>query len=406
MHHAQRRPQGLRSVVNARFVRDPAARAWRRALASELLERVPLPMCLACEHELRIELANQAFRHLTQDGQPIGKTVRENFDERLGHMLAHELGESMRTGSFRKRPAQPDSSTPHDRAASSYDWLFIPLPAFARLDRWAVLLAYDVKAHVSDRADALRALRAAEQARNRKDEFLAQLAHELRGPLAPITATVDLLRRSQPGEHDHAYAVIERQTQQLTRLIEDLVDLSRTDCRGWAFERERVALSAVIDRALELAAPLLQAHRHGIHVDVANDLVVDVDPGRLTQVMSNLLTNAAKYMADGGSIYVAARRTDREIMVSVIDTGIGIDRDMLPRIFDRFVRAPDASRWSAGGLGLGLHIVRCWVREHGGSVEVDSDGLGRGSRFTVRLPAVPMPEPDCDARADIAEGER
>jgi PAS domain S-box-containing protein len=223
-----------------------------------------------------------------------------------------------------------------------------------------------------------------------KDEFLAMLGHELRNPLAPIRTALHLMALRADGGHASGKErqVIERQVNHLVRLVDDLLDVSRITRGKITLDRELIEIHAVIARALEMASPLLEQRRHHLDLQVPREgLVVDADPARLAQVFSNLLTNAAKFTDPGGHIAVAASRVDREIVVTVKDTGVGIAPELQPSIFDTFVQERRTVERSQGGLGIGLSIVRSLVTLHGGTVTVHSEGRGQGSTFTVRLPA-------------------
>ncbi len=229
----------------------------------------------------------------------------------------------------------------------------------------------------------------AEAASRAKDEFLAMLGHELRNPLSPITTALRLVRQKQAVGCDRELTVVERQVQHLARLVDDLLDVSRIAQGKIEVKREPLAIDAVISRAVEMASPLFEQRRHELRVDVPANLGAKGDVTRLAQVFANLLTNAAKYTREGGHIWVTARREDSELAVYVRDDGAGIAPDMLPRVFDMFVQEKQMLDRSAGGLGLGLTIVRSLVELHGGTVSVTSPGLGLGSEFVVRLPYAP-----------------
>ena len=234
----------------------------------------------------------------------------------------------------------------------------------------------------ASRAEAIVASRS-------KDEFLAMLGHELRNPLAPILTALELMRLRAGDVAVRERTIIERQTQHLASLVEDLLDVSRI-ARGMVQLRfERLHLADVVGKAVETAAPLFEQQRHELVIAVPRDLVVDADPARLTQVFANLLTNAAKYTDPGGRVTVAATREGDEVVASVTDTGRGIAPDMLGRVFELFVQERQNLDRARGGLGLGLAIVRNLVALHGGRVEVTSPGPRRGSTFTVRLPCAP-----------------
>jgi PAS domain S-box-containing protein len=232
---------------------------------------------------------------------------------------------------------------------------------------------------------------AAEAASRSKDEFMAMLGHELRNPLAPILTALQLMRLRGDTGSDRERVVIERQVKHLTRLVDDLLDVSRIARGKVELKLAPVEAAEVIARAIEMASPLLEARTHTLAVDVPRTgLPMLVDAARLSQVVSNLLTNAARYTAEGGTISVIARRDRDEVLVSVRDTGIGIAPEVLPTVFDLFVQGRQASNRAEGGLGLGLAIVRNLVERHGGRVLAHSEGIGRGSEFSVWVPLAPV----------------
>jgi PAS domain S-box-containing protein len=223
----------------------------------------------------------------------------------------------------------------------------------------------------------------------RKDEFLATLAHELRNPLAPVRNAVQLLRLkgSTEPEAQWAHVVIERQVDHFTRLIEDLMDVSRISHNKLELRKARVTLNEVISGAIESARPLIEAHGHDLSVDLPRQpLYLDGDTIRLAQVFMNLLTNAAKYTPQGGEIRLVASREGSDVVVRVRDTGIGIAPNQLPHVFEMFYQTEDVLKRTHGGLGIGLALVRYLVELHGGTVTAQSAGPGHGSEFTVRLP--------------------
>ncbi|CAN5875865.1 hypothetical protein BH24ACI5_BH24ACI5_21970 [soil metagenome] len=227
---------------------------------------------------------------------------------------------------------------------------------------------------------------AAERANQAKDEFLAILGHELRNPLSPILTAVEIIKMRGVPEVEHERLVIERQVAHITRLVDDLLDVSRIARGKVELKTEIVELAEVVAKAIEMASPLLERRSHMLTAAVPDGLRVTGDMTRLSQVAANLLTNAAKYTPPGGSIAVRAEQTDAEVTLSVRDTGIGIAPDALPHIFDLFVQERQAVDQSQGGLGIGLTIVRSLVERHGGSVSARSEGQGKGSEFIVRLP--------------------
>lgn len=226
----------------------------------------------------------------------------------------------------------------------------------------------------------------------RKDEFLAMLAHELRNPLAPILNAVAILNHLMQGDDKLAYVsdIIERQTRHLSRLVDDLLDVSRISLGKIKLQKERVDLATIIARAAEISTPLLNARKHQLTVQMnPKSLYLEADGTRLAQVISNLLTNAAKYTDEGGSIFLSTAVDGDEVVIRILDSGMGIAADLLPHVFDLFIQGDRSLARSEGGLGIGLTLVRRLVELHGGSVKAASDGLGCGSEFTVRLPTLP-----------------
>lgn len=251
------------------------------------------------------------------------------------------------------------------------------------------VIATDVTAEVlaHQQLDSLR--EAAESANRAKDQFLAMLGHELRNPLSPIVTALHLMK-IRPNESERARVVIERQVDHLVRLVDDLSDVSRIARGKVELKRESVRLADVVAKAVEMVTPLVEQRGHSLSIEIPNDsLWVDGDPTRLSQVVSNLLTNAAKYTTRAGEITIQVFAEGDDAVVRVRDTGIGIEPEMLKHVFDLFVQDRQALDSSQGGMGLGLTIVRNLVQLHGGSVAATSEGLGKGSEFIVRLPLMP-----------------
>ena len=227
----------------------------------------------------------------------------------------------------------------------------------------------------------------AENANRAKDEFLAMLGHELRNPLSPILTALQLMKLRGEVGAERERVIIERQVGHLNRLVDDLLDVSRIARGRVELKRQELEISDVVARAIEMSSPLLEQRSHRLHVEVPRGLHVDGDPTRLGQVISNLLTNAAKYTPPEGDIWVQATQADGQLRMSVRDSGIGIAPEMVPHIFELFVQERQAVARAEGGLGIGLTIVRSLVELHGGSVSVRSNGVGKGTEFIVRLPA-------------------
>jgi CheY-like chemotaxis protein len=242
---------------------------------------------------------------------------------------------------------------------------------------------------MTDRKLAELALRDADR---RKDEFLATLSHELRNPLAPIRSALEVMRlaRDNPETVEKARATMERQLLHLVRITDDLLDVARITQSKMDLRRERIDLRVVLHTAIEATRPALDARHHTLKVDLpASPLWAEADLTRLAQVFSNLLNNAAKFTEPGGTINVAASGTGRTATVTVADTGVGIPAAMLPSIFDMFTQLQRFRDRTQGGLGIGLTLAKRLVELHGGAIEGRSEGDGRGSMFTVRLPLMP-----------------
>ncbi len=248
-----------------------------------------------------------------------------------------------------------------------------------------------------------------QKADRRKDEFLAVLGHELRSPLAPIQTAIQLLRARVPADPELQWTtgVVEHQVQQMTRLVDDLLDVSRISQGKIHLRRELVDLADVAARAVESSRPLIDARKHRLEVSLPEQAAeVEGDLIRLVQVVSNLLTNSAKYTEEGGRIELTVRADGDQAILRVRDTGVGIAAAMLPTIFDLFTQVPGQADRSEGGLGIGLSLVRSLIERHGGSVQATSAGLGHGSEFVVRLPLFRRAPPPAPRRAKNARADR
>jgi signal transduction histidine kinase len=224
-----------------------------------------------------------------------------------------------------------------------------------------------------------------------RDEFLAMLGHELRNPLAPIRNAAQVMRLIGPSDPHltRARDVIDRQVGQLSRIVDDLLDVSRVTQGKVELQKERIDLATALAQAVETSRPLIDGRRHTLTLSLpAAPVHLMADLTRLSQVVANLLNNAAKYMEEGGRICLTAERDGGEVVIRVKDAGVGIPREMLSRVFEPFTQLHRSLARSEGGLGIGLALVRSLVELHGGSVKAHSEGLGRGSEFVVRLPAL------------------
>jgi two-component system CheB/CheR fusion protein len=258
----------------------------------------------------------------------------------------------------------------------------------------------------TDIDDQKQAEESLKEADRKKDEFLAMLAHELRNPLAAIRHAVALLRGPvDPADRDWAVGVVDRQGRNLTRLIDDLLDVSRIATGKFQLRRERIDATRLAREAVETVRPFAEEKAHTLVLEIdPGPIWVDADPTRLEQIFVNLLTNAAKYTDEGGRITFLAAREKDDLVIRVRDTGLGIPAGMLPRIFDLFTQVEGSIERAHGGLGIGLTLVRTLVTMHGGRIRAESEGVGKGSEFTVWIPTAEPDLRDADrgltARAD------
>ncbi|RZL09761.1 MAG: hybrid sensor histidine kinase/response regulator [Rubrivivax sp.] len=256
------------------------------------------------------------------------------------------------------------------------------------------LLQAEREAHALAQAAMLQA----QDANRAKDEFLAMLGHELRNPLSPIVAALHLMARQDPDRNAFERQIIERQVAHMTRLVDDLLDVSRITQGKIELRHERLDLRAVVERALEMTRPLYDSRTHPVTLQLPpRPVPVWGDWVRLSQVLGNLLSNAAKFTPADGQITLSLRQWGDTAELAVSDTGNGIAAELLPQVFDLFLQGPQALHRGTGGLGLGLAIVKTLVQLHGGTVSAASAGAGRGSTFTVTLPTVDAGPDDADS---------
>ncbi|HEY5676756.1 MAG TPA: ATP-binding protein, partial [Myxococcales bacterium] len=352
-----------------------------RERLSELFQQVPIGVALLEGPEHLHTVANPSYCAMLGRSEVLGRTVREVFPELGDHEIVEAMDRVYRTGEpvrsaemharIRRRGA--------DLEDAWFSFVTHPLRGAGGAVTGVMLVAADVTGQVlaRRRLEDLRA--AAESASAAKDEFLAMLGHELRNPLAPIATALHLMKLRAGGALEKERAVIERQTAHLTRLVDDLLDVSRITRGKVELRRRRVEASEVVARAIEMVSPLLEERQHRLTIAVpSRGLVVDADPARLSQVVANLLTNAAKYTEQGGHIQLAAWVEGDELRIEVRDDGVGIAPDILPRMFEPFLTTKE----SGHGVGLGLAVSRSIIERQTAHLTRLVDDLLDVSRIT------------------------
>jgi PAS domain S-box-containing protein len=350
---------------------------------------------IATQAEGRITFLNPVAQALTgwKEDEALGRPLDDIFhvqDREGGLQLACPVRQALREGATvclagrATLVAREGTRTPIGCTAS-------PIRSDAGQILGVVLTFRDYSEQTRLESELRRRAEELAEADRHKDRFLAMLAHELRNPLAPVRNVAQVLRLPGHDEERTRWAaeVIDRQVGQMSRLVEDLMDVSRIRQGKVRLEREAVELAEVVERAVESSRPLLQARLQELVENLpAEPVWLEADPVRLAQVLANLLNNASKYTDERGRIILTAAREGRWAIVRVRDTGAGIPTDLLPRIFDLFAQGEWTRDQAQGGLGIGLTLVRDLVRMHGGTVEAFSEGLEHGSEFVVRLPAL------------------
>lgn len=355
-------------------------------LIRTITEHAPLAIYFV-DAKNRVTFANPASERL------FGWTGRELVGQRLHDVLHHHhpdgelfiAEECTQFCATRDGRSLADVETTFFRKDGSAVEVLCSLnatPASEGVPPGAVVVAQDI----SRRKEAEQKLIAADR---RKDEFLAVLAHELRTPLAAIQTAAEAAGEDASAE-DQSWArgVIARQTQQLSRLIEELLDVSRISHGKIRLKREVLDAAVLIQAAVEAVRPIFTERGHKLSVALPpHPLTVDADPVRLQQIVVNLLTNAAKYTEEGGRIWLAAALEAQELVIRIRDNGVGIPAEMLAHLFEPYLQIESSLGQARGGMGLGLPLVWELVRLHSGSITAESEGAGRGTEFLVRLPA-------------------
>ncbi len=343
-------------------------------------------------HDFRFLEVNPAMGRITHLHDVVGKTLREVVDQPNLDWVA-QFAEVARTGEALQR-------TDYSQALDA--WFDVAAARVGPAGKGQVALLFSDVTERRHRDEALRQL-AEDLARAnlRQHEFLATLAHELRNPLAPIRASLELMRLSPDGANlGKARAIMTRQVDHLVHLVDDLLDLARVTSGKIELKLAPVLLQDVLQGATEAALPLIHARHHVFRQEAGSEpMWLDADANRLVQVISNLLTNAAKYTPEHGSISLKVTREGGQARIEVADNGIGIAAEAQQHVFDMFSQAGAGSALAGGGLGIGLNLARRLAEKHGGSLRLHSAGDGQGSTFTLLLPLRAPPPHAIDAPA-------
>jgi len=362
------------------------------AQMSAVFQKAPAFMCTLHGPEHVYENVNENYLLVTGGRDLIGKSVSEALPEVVRQGYVQILDEVYRTGkSFIGKDFRIELQRQPDGPLEELILDFVYIPLRNADDKVYGILVHGIDITERKRAeDGLRKL-ATElaQSNHHKTEFLAVLAHELRNPLAPIRNGLEVMRMT--GDDAAAFGqlrdMMQRQVDQMVHLIDDLLDIARISNGKMELKKERVTLSKIVATAIESITPVMRASKHQLTIDLPEiPILLDVDPTRLTQVLGNLLTNAAKYTPSGGQISLATQIVNDDLQIAIKDNGIGIPAEALASIFDMFTQINNKNNHTQGGLGIGLSLVHRLVELHGGTISVHSEGVGKGSTFVVCLP--------------------
>jgi PAS domain S-box-containing protein len=363
--------QFIRSVANVigAALQKEAAEAEQRASQARLAGIVASAMdaIISVDSEQRITLFNSAAERMfgVLATQAIGRSLERFIPERFRGRIGNSLPEVALRADGTEFPIEATLS----KVEVSGQTFFVVI--------------------IRDVTERKRAEDALYDANRRKDEFIAVLGHELRNPLAPIMTALELMKLRGDVQAERERAVIERQVKHVSRLVDDLLDVSRITRGKVELKKEPLEVSMIVARAIEMTSPIIEQRAHRLSVDVPRTgMVIEADRLRFAQAIANLLTNAAKYTDPGGEILVRAARMGNRVAISVTDTGIGLRPEQSALIFEPFVQVQRTVERAQGGLGLGLALVKSLIELHGGTVSVHSDGPGAGSLFTISVPAL------------------
>jgi PAS domain S-box-containing protein len=387
----ERRATEVNTVLREREQRAREEAELQKRLLHSLFMQAPNSIAVLRGPEHIVELANPPLCQVwgRREHEVTNRPLFEVMPELREQGFETLLDDTYRTG-IPYAGKETSARFTRDGGATEtvyFDAVYSPFRGIDGEIEGIFVIASDVTEQVLARNQMNDLREAAEGANRAKDEFLAMLGHELRNPLSPIFTALQLMKLRGRDDSERERTVIERQVSHLARLVDDLLDVSRIARGKVALKQDIVEIAEIVAKAIEMTSPVLEQRMHTLDLAIPRrGLPVAGDATRLSQVVSNLVTNAAKYTPPGGRIAVAAREESGEVVLCVRDNGIGIAPDVLARIFDLFVQERQAIDRSQGGLGLGLTIVRNLIERHHGSVSAHSDGPGRGSEFVVRLP--------------------
>lgn len=385
---AERLNNELRHEISAHEQSEVLLRKNRDTFYS-LIEKAPFGLYVV-DAQFRLQHvssgAGHVFSHIDPSiGRDFAEVLRAIWPEPFASRAIDHFRHTLETGEPYAEKELTEQRQDID-TLESYDW---------RIERITLPDGqYGVVCYFYDISEQQKTRVLMQEADQRKSEFLATLAHELRNPLAPLRNGLELLALAQDDRAtwDQTHGMMKRQLDQMVRLIDELLDLSRITRGSVDLQKVRVDLRAVLDQAVETSRPLIDQQDHTLMVELPSGLlIVEGDSMRLAQVFNNLLNNAAKYTDPGGTITMKAWTDGLMANVSVSDTGIGIDKEDMERVFDMFAQVQRAEDRSQGGLGIGLNIAKHVVEMHGGRIAVSSDGINKGSCFTVQLPLSVLP---------------
>jgi signal transduction histidine kinase len=356
----------------------------------QLIFGTPVPTLVLRGADHVFELGNAAFERLHRRPDLRGRKLRDAFPELAGSGLFEALDRAFTSGQCVALPELPSWFDLRDDplTQSFFNVSIEPICDAGGRTTGLVMVGADVTDQVRARKAMQEELAARAHSERVKDDFLAMLSHELRNPLAPIKTALELIKLRGDPAAAHEHEIMERQVDHLVRLVDDLLDISRIARGAIELRQDAIDLAKVVGSAIEIASPLLEARRHHLELNLFGQrALVRGDATRLAQVVANLLTNAAKYTEPGGLLEIALAYEAESVVLRVKDNGTGIEPALLGRVFEPFVQGPRAAQ-GPGGLGVGLTLARNLVALHGGAIEAKSAGVGRGSEFVVRLPAL------------------